>query len=117
LLISYDTPYPHPLSAVRQIQGNVGVALLLSPIRNERSVAQLSISLSPAPANAMPNAALESLRCNNPSARALPLLALLAKANSNSNRDSNSVVLDYLQQCNLAITVDFEPDFLRAQSA
>jgi Beta-ketoacyl synthase, N-terminal domain len=100
LLVSYDTPYPHPLCAVRPIQGNVGVALLLSPQRSRRSVAQFNVSLSPAPVHTLSNAVLESLRCNNPSARALPLLAQLAQTRN------GVVVLDYLPDCNLAIDVN-----------
>jgi hypothetical protein len=97
LLVSYDTPYPHPLSLVRPIQGHVSAALLLSPQRSDRSIAKLDIALSQAPASRLNAASLESLRCANPTGRALPLLAMLAL------KQHGQLVLDYLPQCNIAL--------------
>ena len=79
LLVAYDLPYPAVLHAARPIQSIFGAALLLSPARESRSLAALTLSLDrEAAETTMPDPALEALRIGNPAARALPVLAALA---------------------------------------
>lgn len=99
LLIAYDASYPEPMRAARPIPDAFGVALLLSPVAGAASVAHLAVSLSEAPADRMPDAALESLRASIPAARSLPLLARLAR------REPGRVTLEYLDRQRLAVEV------------
>lgn len=80
-LIAYDVPYPEPLNAVRRISGTFGVALVLTPARTTRSLAELGIRLrhDGPPGTMLNDAGLEALRLGNPAARSLPLLAAIAK--------------------------------------
>ena len=82
LLVAYDLPYPLPLHATRPILGIFGTALVLSPHPTARSLAALSLTLSRGggPETAMAEPDLEALRGGNPAARALPLLAAVARA-------------------------------------
>jgi len=84
LLIAHDLPYPEPLRAVRPILQPFGCALLLTRERSARAQAacELGAGNSPAPTR-MRDADLEQLRLDNPAARSLPLLAVLA-----GNRDA-----------------------------
>jgi hypothetical protein len=79
-LIAYDLPYPEPLRTARDIATSFATALVLTPQRTARSIAECRIVLDQIAANAtaMRNAALEALRRSNPAARSLPLLAALA---------------------------------------
>lgn len=81
-LIAYDVPYPQPLHAARPISATFGVALVLVPRRADRVIAALTISMADAvsPATCMADGELERLRLGNPAARALPLLAAMARA-------------------------------------
>jgi Beta-ketoacyl synthase, N-terminal domain len=99
LLIAYDAAYPEPLRSARPIPDAFAVALVLAPERSERSLARVDVCLSEAPADAMPDAALEELRSCIPAARSLPFLDLLARA------DTGEVVLDYLDTARLAMRV------------
>lgn len=99
LLLAYDTVYPEPLHRLRPIEQPFGVALLLSPQRSARSLARLDIDWTSQAATPMADAALESLRGNNPAARSLPLLQQLACGTA------GTVVVDYLDASRLAIAV------------
>jgi hypothetical protein len=90
LLIAYDTGYPEPLHSHRPIPAPFGVALLVTPQQTARSLARISVALKQAPSTAMPDPALEALRRSAPAARALPLLAAIARG------ETATVVLDYL---------------------
>jgi len=81
LLVSYDMPYPATLNAVRPIGSIFGTALVLAPEPSARSLAALTLSFGPSDAveATLPAPALEALRANNPSARALPLLIAIAE--------------------------------------
>jgi hypothetical protein len=100
LVVAYDVPYPEPLHHVRPIAAPFAVAFVLQPHLTSRSVATLEIDLvneaAPVP---FADAALETLRMNNPAARALPLLRTLAR------RESAQLVLEYLPQCALAVNI------------
>lgn len=79
-LVAYDLPYPEPLAAVHRIAAPLGVALVLTPERTERTVAELEIALGQGAVEPtrMADAGLEVLRTGNPAGRGLPLLAALA---------------------------------------
>ena len=91
LLICYDSEYPEPLHAKRPLPDAAGMAWLLAPRRTAASLAHISATPggqgAPTP---MQNAALEALRGQFPSLRALPALQALAR------REAADVVLDYL---------------------
>lgn len=103
LLVAYDTDYPEPLRSVRPLSDTLGVALVLAPQRSERSLAQWTLSpsscLTNAGATVMADSVLEHLRTDIPAARCLPLLRSIA------TRDAGEVVLDYLEDLQLAVQV------------
>ena len=78
LLIAYDSEYPEPLRAKRDIPDCGGVALLLAPIGSAMSQAAITLMPSVETAHTMEEAALEALRLSIPALRALPLLQRLA---------------------------------------
>jgi Beta-ketoacyl synthase, N-terminal domain len=100
LLVVYDVPGPAPLHASRPVREPVGAALVLTPRRTSNSLASLGFQLTNVPATAMQDARLEALRLDNPAARVLPLLLILATRQSGSavlslpNADSSAVQLD-----------------------
>ncbi|HLP98934.1 MAG TPA: beta-ketoacyl synthase chain length factor [Sideroxyarcus sp.] len=79
-LLAYDHPYPQPLHAVRPIAAAFGMALILTPWRSERSLAEIEVELRSGSGQeaVMQDAALEALRLGVPAARSLSLLAALA---------------------------------------
>jgi Beta-ketoacyl synthase, N-terminal domain len=87
-LIAYDVPYPDPLHAVRPIVAAFSVALVLAPRRAERVLAGLTLAIPVAelPATTMADPELERLRLGNPAARALPLLAAVARGHAGTIR-------------------------------
>lgn len=87
-LIAYDVPYPEPLHAVRPIVAAFAVALVLAPERTERAIAGLTVVLADvgSTATSMMEPLLERLRIGNPAARALPLLATLARGDAGTIR-------------------------------
>jgi len=102
LFVAYDWPPPPPLHAKRPLTAAFGVGLLLSPQRTDASMAALSVSMTtPRTDHAarMDDAELERLRCGNPAARALPLLAAIAKG------QSDTVIFDYLDDNNVRVSV------------
>lgn len=103
LLVAYDTHYPEPLHSKRPVPDTLGVALVLSPQRGERSLARLTLPsadcLTDAPAALMEDPALEFLRQTIPAARALPLLRLIA------SQQAATVALDYLDGMQLQVGV------------
>ncbi|HQT63157.1 MAG TPA: beta-ketoacyl synthase chain length factor [Acidocella sp.] len=104
LLIAYDVPYPSPLFAVRPVGAECGVALVLSPAPSAASFARLDAALWPgAYVGSSAGAALEPLRQNTPTARALPLLAALA------GDGTPEVMLDYLPDMGLKVRITHRP--------
>ena len=105
LLVSYDAPYPPPLQATRPILDAFGVGLVLgapSPLGEGRGEGRfIAAAFTRAPPTRMATASLEAVRAGIPSARALPLLELIARGTP------GRVVLDYLDD--LALAVEVEP--------
>lgn len=99
LLLACDTPYPEPLHSTRPIMDALGIALVLAPRRSKYSLAHISVEMTDAFANTLNDSALESLRLGIPAARGLPLLQSIAM------QKNARVVLDYLDNCRLAVTV------------
>jgi Beta-ketoacyl synthase, N-terminal domain len=99
LLVAYDTEYPHPLHAKRPVPDAFGVALVLTPKRDERSAARLAAALEAGCADTLPDPRLEALRRSVPAARALPLIKQLALG------ERGRVILEYLDVWNLAVDV------------
>ncbi|WP_428490361.1 beta-ketoacyl synthase chain length factor [Rhodopila sp.] len=91
LLVAYDLPYPPPLDQMRHIDAGFGVALVLRPGPQDASsragLAELRLSLTDGGvASGCADRGLEALRRGNPTARALPLLVMLAKRSSGTVR-------------------------------
>ena len=80
LLAAYDLRPPEPLFQGRSLPVSAGVALILTPQRSDRSIASLVLSASAADESRFDDPVLEALRLANPALRALPLLQLLALA-------------------------------------
>jgi Beta-ketoacyl synthase, N-terminal domain len=97
LLVAYDAPYPEPLAAARPIADAFAVALLLEGA--EGAGTPITAAPSREAAQPMGDAAFEALRVSIPSARALPLLALLAR------RSAGRVALEYVEGLALAVEV------------
>jgi hypothetical protein len=85
LFVSFDLPYTGPLADVRRVRDAWGVALALSAAPLPSSVARVELDWREATSGGSPetrcaNAAFESARLGNPTARLLPLLQALAAA-------------------------------------
>jgi hypothetical protein len=83
-LIAYDVPYPPPLHAARPIASAFGIALVLTPHGSKRALASLTVAMADVAQSAtgMLDVELERLRLANPAARALPLLAAMARGDA-----------------------------------
>jgi hypothetical protein len=83
LLVAYDAPYPEPLNTARPTPDSFGVALVLTRETDAHTLARIELQ-APSPASirtATPLAipTLEDCRMKIPAARALPLLASIAR--------------------------------------
>jgi len=99
LLLAYDAPYPQPLRAKRPVADAFGAALVLAPAAAGRGLARLELELSAQAPSRLGDTALEALRRGIPTARCLPLLSLLARA------EPGTAVLDYLDELRLAVAL------------
>lgn len=97
LLIAYDSEYPEPLHSKRPVPDVGGVALVLSPVRTERSLGRITVTPGTAPADRLADGELEARRIDIPALRCLPLLQKLARA------ESGSVCIDYLPPMQLSV--------------
>ena len=99
LLVAYDRPLPSPLAAVRTLTTPFAVALLLSPEASD-GLAEFSLNIDNGPGETtLSHPALEQMRCSNPAARSLPVLAAIA-------RDAaDTVILPYLGNARLRLGI------------
>ena len=86
LMVSYDLPYPFPLSEARPTVDAWSLALVLAPPTFESAIAQLTLTdgtsaddHAAAADTPLADPQLESIRLGNPTARMLPLFAALAQ--------------------------------------
>ena len=93
LLVGYDLPYPAPLDQMRHFDAGFGVALVVRPVSSSRAassqagLAELRLAVTAdGVASCCADHGLEALRRGNPTARALPLLVMLAKRSSGTVR-------------------------------
>ena len=100
LLVAYDAPYPEPLHTARPTPDAFGVALVLARERGTKAIARIEIASSAASASSITKAstrmddeALEACRTAIPAARALPLLAALARARETAHETANREVV------------------------
>ncbi|MBC7701072.1 beta-ketoacyl synthase chain length factor [Aquabacterium sp.] len=107
LLVTYDAPYPSPLLEARPVMHALGIALVLSPNPSAHSLAAIDVALCDEAPTILPLAQLEALRQSIPCGRGLPLLQALAEAQAKADGAPVSiqrrVVLDYLNQRQLAV--------------
>jgi hypothetical protein len=99
LMVAFDSAYPEPLYSLRPIPHPFGIAMVVSPQKSATTKTSLKIALSDADANSIAQPELEALRTTIPTARALPLMQLIAHA------ESGRVVVDYLNKPNLVVDV------------
>ena len=99
VLLACDTNYPEPLNGARPIGDAMGIALVLAPQPGVKAMAKITVNLTDAAADTFDDATLESLRLSIPAARGLPLLRSIARD------ETKLIVLDYLDNTRLAITV------------
>lgn len=97
LLIAYDSEYPEPLHSKRPVPDVGGIALVLSPVQTERSLARITVTPSTAPADRLADGELEARRIDIPALRCLPLLQKLARG------ESGTVCVDYLPPMQLNV--------------
>ena len=100
LLVSYDAPYPEPLATTRPILDSFALGLVLAGDRSQEPGAPLiAVDTTRERPASMPGESLERIRTGIPSARALPLLELIARGKP------GRVVLDYLDDLALVVTL------------
>ena len=100
LLVAYDAPYPEPLHGARRIADAFAVAFVLAPAGPPGDAATITVdSVAGETPTALDDGNLEDVRRGIPSARGLPLLALLARGGPGRVR------LDYLDGLGLSIEV------------
>jgi hypothetical protein len=78
---------------------------VLAPRRSDRALAQITVDLTHASADQLDDPALESLRTAIPAARGLPMLLSIALAQDDQLAQHRRVVLDYLDDTRLAVSV------------
>lgn len=100
ILMVSDTPYPEPIFSKRPIPDNCGIALILAPQVNAKTIAKIKVSITHDEADRFDEHVLETLRTTIPTARGLPLLQAIAQ------QQNRRVVLDYLEHTRLAIEVN-----------
>ncbi len=101
LLVAYDLPYPTALASCRPIAAPFGTALVISPQPGDTALATLSIDVrqKPIAETALEDSALDALRAGVPAARALPMLASVARG------EARETLIPYVAGSFLAIRV------------
>jgi hypothetical protein len=102
VLIAYDCDYPEPLRRTRPVPDALGIALVLAPERDERSLARIDVTTTGEHSGRLDDAGLERLRLDIPAARGLTLLRAIAAQRAGQ---TGRVVVDYLDDLRLAIEV------------
>ena len=103
LFVSYDLPAPDPLIRARPIQSGLAAALVLNTSPPPARLAMATVTLASAEygdATSMPDAELERLRTDNPSARLLPLLRAIAVTGP------QTIVMNMLDDQRLVVKVE-----------
>ncbi|ANX03619.1 beta-ketoacyl synthase chain length factor [Immundisolibacter cernigliae] len=101
LLVAFDVRAPDLLLPLWPVTESAAFALILSPRRSAVSLAALRVeAVTPVAETSMPDAGLETLRLSNAAARALPLLALLAR------REPGTVLLDGVGEHSLRLDLE-----------
>jgi hypothetical protein len=101
LLVAHDTPLPGPLHGARPFHAIFGAALVLTTVPQPQTLARLELDLTdPHRETPLENSDLEKLRAGNPAARALPLLAAVAR------KHKTQIHLPYLVSRTLAVRVE-----------
>jgi hypothetical protein len=90
LLVACDSPYPPPLGLKRPQFDACAVAFVLAPAPTDNAVARLTVALRAGHPQPCTPPALEALRRQMPSARAWPMLEVLAR------REARAVDIEYL---------------------
>lgn len=101
LLVAYDAATPARLQELCPISAPFGMALMLAPAATGNEICQIETSppVNSSTVSMMEHPALEALRLDNPSARALPLLQAMALG------QGVSVTLPYLDGTHLPIEI------------
>lgn len=99
LLAAYDRPLPMPLGETRPSHDAFGCALLLQTGAEAETTVTLSLE-DGSEDSVIDDPGLEMLRAGNPAARALPLLAALAR------RTSGKIRLPYVGDTRLVVTCE-----------
>ena len=82
LFVAYDFPPTLPISALREVKNAFAVAMILRPEKTTDAIASVSLTLNEkCEFSQCADSKLEALRLDNPAARSMPLLALLAANN------------------------------------
>lgn len=109
LLAAFDTPFPEPLHSVQPTRHALGVAMVLSP-QPQADQPSLTLKLQSGSAadisRTESGSAIETLRMDSSTGRALPLLAALARCQMQADCAAQTVILEYASDLNLHVTVE-----------
>jgi hypothetical protein len=100
MLIASDLPFPTPLYAVRPVDHSFAVALLLTQDAMGEPLTRWRLSLEPHRVPTAQPGAIDASVLNNPAARCLPLLEVLACGRP------RTVSLDYLDPMSLIVSCE-----------
>lgn len=99
LLVAYDEPPPSPLFECRPLHGPFGVAMLLGQATSGLNYIEIDV-VHDCHETELDDTGLESLRKNNPAARALTVLKPLARG------EAAQVILPYLVDRQLRVSIN-----------
>lgn len=108
LLVACDSEYPKPLHAKRPIQDTSALALVLAPVRGERSIGQIRMARRGALQECSPSglsghdAALAACAGTMPAMRGLPLVQALA---SSTGTGVKPIAIEYFAPQSLVVQV------------
>ena len=111
LLVACDSEYPAPLHAKRPFRDTGGLALVLSPVRSERSIAQIRMARRGALQERAPSelrgdhAALVACVCTMPAMRGLPFAEALIFDSDDSQSAAREIAIEYFVPQSLVVQV------------